>query len=162
MQGDLKPVLIRQMEVYAGFLEYVDYHVGRLLDSLEAAGILDDTLVFYIIGDNGASAEGTLHAGNSHHDEIHGQYVAGFAAGIVGRRAIHGLHTAVRKSFGIETRRGLGVVVVPETDNIFVHYVCTFRPPAVTLPSEFFWIIGGIAARNFDGIAARWVAVTVV
>ena len=61
MQGDLKPVLIRQMEVYAGFLEYVDYHVGRLLDSLEAAGILDDTLVFYIIGDNGASAEGTLH-----------------------------------------------------------------------------------------------------
>jgi arylsulfatase len=49
------------MEVYAGFLEYVDYHVGRLLDSLEAAGILDDTLVFYIIGDNGASAEGTLH-----------------------------------------------------------------------------------------------------
>jgi len=61
MQADLKPVLIRQMEVYAGFLEYVDYHVGRLLDSLEAAGILDDTLVFYIIGDNGASAEGTLH-----------------------------------------------------------------------------------------------------
>jgi arylsulfatase A-like enzyme len=61
MPADLKPVLIRQREVYAGFLEYVDHHVGRLLDSLKTAGLLDDTLVFYIIGDNGASAEGTLH-----------------------------------------------------------------------------------------------------
>ena len=48
------------MEVYAGFLEFTDYHVGRLLDSLKALGILDDTLVFYIIGDNGGSAEGTI------------------------------------------------------------------------------------------------------
>ncbi|HXW57009.1 MAG TPA: arylsulfatase [Candidatus Cybelea sp.] len=60
MPAELKPVLTRQMEVYAGFLEYTDYHVGRLLDALERAGILDDTLVYYIIGDNGASAEGTL------------------------------------------------------------------------------------------------------
>lgn len=57
---DLKPVLRRQMEVYAGFLEYADHHVGRLLDSLEKLHLLDDTLVYYIIGDNGASAEGTL------------------------------------------------------------------------------------------------------
>jgi arylsulfatase len=60
MPADLKPVLIREMEVYAGFLEYADHHVGRLLDSLKNTGILDDTLVYYIIGDNGASAEGTL------------------------------------------------------------------------------------------------------
>jgi len=60
MPEALKPVLRRQMEVYAGFLEYTDYHVGRLLDNLEKLGILDDTLVYYIIGDNGASAEGTL------------------------------------------------------------------------------------------------------
>jgi arylsulfatase A-like enzyme len=57
---DLKPVLRRQMEVYAGFLEYADHHVGRLLDSLDKLHLLDDTLVYYIIGDNGASAEGTL------------------------------------------------------------------------------------------------------
>jgi arylsulfatase A-like enzyme len=56
---DLKPVLARQMEVYAGFLEHTDHHVGRLVDALEDLGILDDTLVYYIIGDNGASAEGT-------------------------------------------------------------------------------------------------------
>ncbi|MGO9933156.1 MAG: arylsulfatase [Steroidobacteraceae bacterium] len=61
MPAALKPVLIRQMEVYAGFLEYADHHVGRLLDSLKNLNLLDDTVVYYIIGDNGASAEGTLH-----------------------------------------------------------------------------------------------------
>ena len=56
---DLKPVLSRQMEVYAGFLEHTDHHVGRLVDALDDLGVLEDTLVYYIIGDNGASAEGT-------------------------------------------------------------------------------------------------------
>jgi arylsulfatase A-like enzyme len=60
MPEALKPILARQMEVYAGFLEYTDHHVGRLIDTLADLGILDDTLVYYIIGDNGASAEGTL------------------------------------------------------------------------------------------------------
>ena len=59
MPDDLKPVLARQMEVYAGFLEHTDHHVGRLIDALEDLEVLDDTLVYYIIGDNGASAEGT-------------------------------------------------------------------------------------------------------
>ena len=59
MPDDLKPVLARQMEVYAGFLEHTDHHVGRLVDALADLGILDDTLVYYVIGDNGASAEGT-------------------------------------------------------------------------------------------------------
>jgi Arylsulfatase A and related enzymes len=54
MPEALKPILRRQMEVYAGFLEYTDYHVGRLLDGMTKLGILDDTLVYYIIGDNGA------------------------------------------------------------------------------------------------------------
>ena len=60
MPADLKPVLERQMEVYAGFLEHTDHHVGRIVDALEQAEILDDTLIYYIVGDNGASAEGTL------------------------------------------------------------------------------------------------------
>src|SRR5687767_5660900 len=59
MPDDLKPVLARQMEVYAGFLEHVDHHIGRLVDALEDLEVLEDTLVYYIIGDNGASAEGT-------------------------------------------------------------------------------------------------------
>ena len=60
MPDDLKPVLARQMEVYAGFLEHTDHHIGRLVDALAELEILDDTLVYVIIGDNGASAEGTL------------------------------------------------------------------------------------------------------
>jgi arylsulfatase len=60
MPTALKPVLEREMEVYAGFLEHTDYHVGRVIDAIEDLGILDDTLIYVIIGDNGASAEGTL------------------------------------------------------------------------------------------------------
>ena len=60
MPEALKPILRREMEVYAGFLEHTDHHIGRLLDSLKDLKILDDTLIFCIIGDNGASAEGTL------------------------------------------------------------------------------------------------------
>jgi arylsulfatase len=61
LPDDLKPVLARQMEVYAGFLEHTDHHVGRLVDALEDLGVLEDTLVYYIIGDNGASGEGDIH-----------------------------------------------------------------------------------------------------
>jgi arylsulfatase A-like enzyme len=60
MPQELKPILVHQMEVYAGFLEYTDHHIGRLFDALEKLQIMDDTLIFYIIGDNGASAEGTI------------------------------------------------------------------------------------------------------
>ena len=60
MPKELKPILARQMEIYAGFLEHTDHHVGRLVDTLKDLQVLDDTLVIYIIGDNGASAEGTL------------------------------------------------------------------------------------------------------
>jgi arylsulfatase A-like enzyme len=60
MPDELKPVLERQMEVYAGFLEHTDAQVGRLVDALEDLAILDNTIVYYIVGDNGASAEGTM------------------------------------------------------------------------------------------------------
>jgi len=60
MPSDLKPVLSRQMELYAGFLEQTDHEVGRLIDAINDLGVLGDTLIYYIIGDNGASAEGTL------------------------------------------------------------------------------------------------------
>ena len=56
----MKPVLVRQMEIYAGFLEHTDHHIGRLIDALQDLGILEDTLIYVIIGDNGASAEGSL------------------------------------------------------------------------------------------------------
>jgi arylsulfatase A-like enzyme/uncharacterized membrane protein len=55
-----KKLYARQMEVFAGYSENADWNVGRLLDAIEELGDLDDTLVFYIWGDNGASMEGTL------------------------------------------------------------------------------------------------------
>ena len=60
MPDELKPVLARQMEVFAGFLEHTDYHVGRVIDAIEELGQLDNTLIYFIIGDNGASGEGTV------------------------------------------------------------------------------------------------------
>jgi arylsulfatase A-like enzyme len=61
MPDELKPILERQMEIYAGFLSHTDHHVGRLLDAIDQLGAMDDTLIYLIVGDNGASAEGTLH-----------------------------------------------------------------------------------------------------
>ena len=48
----------RLMEVFAGFVEHVDVQVGKVIDELDRLGIRDNTLVFYIFGDNGSSAEG--------------------------------------------------------------------------------------------------------
>ena len=60
MDDKLKPVLTRQMEIYAGFMEQTDHEIGRVIDAVKDLGILDDTLIYLIVGDNGASAEGTI------------------------------------------------------------------------------------------------------
>ena len=56
---EMRPIFAREMEVYAGFLEHIDTNLGRLIDALKDLEVLDDTLIYMIIGDNGASAEGT-------------------------------------------------------------------------------------------------------
>ena len=53
-----RPFQRRLMEVYAGFLEHVDVQAGRILDELDRLGKTENTIVIYIVGDNGASAEG--------------------------------------------------------------------------------------------------------
>ncbi|MEK6481043.1 arylsulfatase [Catalinimonas sp. 4WD22] len=53
-----KPFQRRLMEVFAGFTEHADYNVGRIVNAVEEMGIADNTLIFYIWGDNGSSAEG--------------------------------------------------------------------------------------------------------
>ena len=58
MSANQKGLFERQMETFAGFAEHTDHEVGRLVAQLEALGELDNTLFFYIVGDNGASAEG--------------------------------------------------------------------------------------------------------
>lgn len=58
LSDDQKKLFTRQMEVFAGFGEHTDYNVGRLVQALEEMGEMDNTLFFYIVGDNGSSAEG--------------------------------------------------------------------------------------------------------
>lgn len=60
LSPDEKRLFARQMEVFAGYGEYADFEVGRVIQTIEDLGQLDNTLVFYIAGDNGASAEGTM------------------------------------------------------------------------------------------------------
>ncbi len=58
--AEMKPVLLRQMEIFAGFMEHTDHYIGLLVDALKDLDIIGDTLIYLIIGDNGASGEGTL------------------------------------------------------------------------------------------------------
>jgi arylsulfatase len=60
LSADQKTVYLRLMENYAAYMAHTDHHVGRLIDSLKASGELDNTLIMYVVGDNGASAEGGL------------------------------------------------------------------------------------------------------
>jgi arylsulfatase A-like enzyme len=55
-----KKMFLRQVDVYAAYLMYTDYEIGRVIQAVEDMGKLDNTLVIYISGDNGSSAEGTL------------------------------------------------------------------------------------------------------
>jgi arylsulfatase len=59
LSADQKKLYAREMEVYAGALAYADYSIGRVIDAVKETGQLDNTIIIYIMGDNGASAEGT-------------------------------------------------------------------------------------------------------
>ena len=71
LNDDQKKVYARMMEVYAATVAQSDYEIGRIIDALEQSGQLDNTLVIYLEGDNGASAEGTLQGTTN---EVSAQY----------------------------------------------------------------------------------------
>jgi arylsulfatase len=60
LTADEKKLFAREMETYAGFAEHTDNEIGRLYQAVEETGQLDNTLFIYIVGDNGASAEGQM------------------------------------------------------------------------------------------------------
>jgi len=60
LSADEKKLYLRQVDVFAAYAAYADYEIGRVVDAVEKAGKLDNTLIIYINGDNGTSAEGTL------------------------------------------------------------------------------------------------------
>ena len=61
LTADEKKLYARQMEVYAAYLAYTDHEIGRVIQTVENIGKLDNTLIIYISGDNGSSPEGTPH-----------------------------------------------------------------------------------------------------
>jgi arylsulfatase len=60
LSSDEKKMFVRQADVYAAYLAYTDNEIGRLIQAVEDMGKLDNTLIIYIVGDNGSSAEGSL------------------------------------------------------------------------------------------------------
>ena len=60
LSADQKKLFARQAEVFAGYTAYTDYEIGRVIQQVEDMGKLDNTLIIYIVGDNGTSPEGTL------------------------------------------------------------------------------------------------------
>ncbi len=60
LSANEKKLFARQAEVFAAFLEMTDYETGRVIQAIEDMGELDNTLIFYVIGDNGTSAEGGM------------------------------------------------------------------------------------------------------
>ena len=58
--ADEKKLFIRQVEVFAAYAAYTDHEIGRVIQAVEDMGKLDNTLIIYIEGDNGTSAEGTM------------------------------------------------------------------------------------------------------
>ncbi len=60
LSADEQKLFARQMEVYAGFAAHTDHEIGRLIDAVETMGEMDNTIIIYIAGDNGASAEGQM------------------------------------------------------------------------------------------------------
>jgi arylsulfatase len=60
LDADQKRLFVRMMEIYAGYLEQTDYNVGRVVKTIDDLGLHENTLVIYIVGDNGASAEGQI------------------------------------------------------------------------------------------------------
>ncbi len=96
-----KPFQRRLMEVFAGFTEHADYNVGRIISEIERQGKLDNTLIFYIWGDNGSSAEGLL-------------------GSISEKLAQNGIPTTISQHIeALNELGGLDVLGSPKTDNMY-------------------------------------------
>jgi arylsulfatase A-like enzyme len=132
-----RPFQRRLMEVYAGFTEHVDAQVGRIVDEIDRLGYGNNTLIFYIWGDNGASAEGQ----------------AGTISELL---AQNGIPTTIDQHIkALEDLGGLDVLGSPKTDNMYhagwawagstpyqstkliaAHFGGTRNPMAVRWPSK--------------------------
>ncbi len=96
-----RPFQRRLMEIYAGFLEHVDAQVGRILDELDRLGKSDNTIVLYMFGDNGSSAEGQK----------------GSISELLAQNNIP--NTVEEQLAALEKLGGLAALGTPKTDNMY-------------------------------------------
>ena len=61
LSADQKKLYLRQINVWAAYMAYSDHEIGRVIDTIEKLGQFDNTLIIYVLGDNGMSAEGSMH-----------------------------------------------------------------------------------------------------
>ena len=177
---DEQTLFSRQMEVFAGFGEYTDHEIGRLVQAIEGLGQMDNTLIFYILGDNGASAEGSMNGLFSemtyfngvhetvedilkHYDELggpmtYGYYAAGWA---VAGDTPFTWTKQVASSFG-GTRNGMavhwpkGITVKGELRQQF-HHVIDIAPTILDvagLPQPA--MVNGTKQRPIEGVSLAY------
>jgi arylsulfatase A-like enzyme len=72
LDDEAKKLFIRQADVYGAYLAYTDYEIGRVIQAVQDIGRLDNTLIIYISGDNGASPEGTINGLYSEYAVVNG------------------------------------------------------------------------------------------
>ena len=180
LTSDEKRLFERQMEVFAGFAEHTDYEVGRLIAALEERGELENTLLFYIVGDNGSSAEGgmigmfnentyfngvpeTLKMQLDRFDELGTEHTYNhFAAGwAIAGNAPFTWSKQVASNFG-GTRNGMvvhwptGIKAKNEIRSQF-HHVVDIAPTiyeAVGVPAPR--VVDGIEQRPIEGVSMKY------
>ncbi len=175
-----KSLYAREMEIYAGFARHTDDQIGRVIDALEELGELDNTLVYYILGDNGASAEGWKNGAfnensslngifepfetvNAHKDELgtemaYNHYAAGWA---IAMDSPFEYCKTVASNFG-GTRNGC-IVHYPakykahgEIHSQFHHVIdvapTVYEVCGIPIPKE----VNGIEQRPIEGVSMKY------
>jgi arylsulfatase len=133
---DEKPFQRRLMEVFAGFTEHVDAQVGRIVDELDRLGYGQNTLIFYIWGDNGASAEGQ----NGTISEL---------------LALNGIPSTTQQHIqALDALGGLDVLGSPKTDNMY-HAGWAW---AGSTPYQYMKLIASHLGGTRNPMAVRWPA----
>ncbi len=126
-----KKLYIRQADVYAAYLAYTDHEIGRVIQAIENAGKLDNTLIIYISGDNGASPEGTLHG-------LYSEFAI-----------LNGIHPTVAENMKFYDAWG--------TDQTYPHYAV---PWAWALDTPYQWTkeVASHFGGTRNGMAMAWPA----
>jgi arylsulfatase len=126
-----RKLFVRQADVYAAYLAYTDHEIGRVIQAVEDAGKLDNTLVIYVSGDNGASPEGTLNG-------LYSEFAI-----------LNGIHPTVAESMKFYDAWG--------TDQTYPHYAVAW---AWTFDTPYQWTkeVASHFGGTRNGMAMAWPA----